>query len=83
MMTEHSIRTLMRSSRDAEIIKIWLEKQPSLYTRYCYRLDSERLLNHAKKPLSRITLADLQSFAQSLASSGLAPISRTRTLAAI
>ena len=49
----------------------------------CYRIDSERLLKHAKKPLSRITLADLQSFAQFLASLGLAPISRVRTLAAV
>src|SRR5260370_14151523 len=73
----------MLSSRDAQIIKLWVENQPSPHTRWCYRHDSEQLLNHAKKPLSRITLADLQSFAQSLASSGLAPISRVRTLAAV
>jgi integrase/recombinase XerD len=36
-----------------------------------------------EKPLSRMTLAELQGFAQSLASSGLAPISRARTLAAV
>jgi site-specific recombinase XerD len=46
-------------------------------------LDSERLLKHAKKPLSRITLADLQNFAQELIRSGLAPISRVRTLGAV
>src|SRR6266581_6654377 len=70
-------------STDAQIIKLWVENQPSSHTRWCYRHDSEELLNHAKSPLSRITLADLQSFAQSLASSGLAPISRVRTLAAV
>ena len=70
-------------STDAQIIKLWVENQPSSHTRWCYRHDSEQLLNHAKKSLSRITLADLQSFAQSLATSGLAPISRVRTLAAV
>src|SRR5712691_10603131 len=73
----------MLSSRDAQIIEIWLEKQPSSHTRWCYRHDSEQLLNHAKKPLSRITLAELQNFAQALTASGLAPISRVRTLAAV
>jgi integrase/recombinase XerD len=73
----------MTSSRDSKIIELWLEKQPSPHTRGCYRHDSKRLLNHAKKPLVRITLADLQSFAQSLNSAGLAPISRARTLAAL
>jgi integrase/recombinase XerD len=80
---QQHIRTVMVSSRDSQIIEIWLAKQPSSHTRWCYRLDSEQLLNHAKKPLSRITLADLQGFAQSLATSGLAPISRARTLAAL
>jgi integrase/recombinase XerD len=65
------------------ISALWLEKQRSLHTRSCYRRNSERLLNHANKPLLRITLADLQKFAQSLIESGLAPISRVRALAAI
>ena len=79
---EH-IRTVMLSSRDAQIVELWLEKHPSPHTRYCYRIDSERLLNHTKKPISRITLADLQNFAQHLGSLGLAPISRARSLAAV
>jgi integrase/recombinase XerD len=70
------------SSRDANIIQLWLE-QRSLYTQACYRRDSRRLLNHVNKPLARITFADLLSFAQSLIESGLVPISRVRTLAAI
>ena len=36
----------------------------------------------AGKPLARITLGDLDSFAQSLVAEGLAPVSRARTLAA-
>jgi integrase len=53
------------------------------HTLGCYRHDSERLLKHAQKPLSRITLADLQNFAQDLVGSGLAPVSRVRILAAV
>lgn len=41
-----------------------------------------RLLGHVDKPLSRMSLGDLQSFAESLIQLGLAPISRARTLAA-
>src|SRR5947209_6501054 len=73
----------MVSTRDAKIIQLWLEKQRSLYTRGCCQRDSRRLLDHAKKPLLRITLGDLQNFAHSLIESGLAPVSRVRTLAAI
>jgi hypothetical protein len=72
----------MISSRDAQIIKLWVENHPNPNTRYCYWFDSERLLNCAKKPLSRITLADLQAFAESLSDAGLAPVSRVRVLAA-
>ncbi len=79
---QHYIRTVMLST-DAKIIKLWVGNQPSSHTRWCYRHDSEQLLNHAKKPLSRITLADLQSFAQALTARGLAPISHVRTLAAV
>jgi hypothetical protein len=54
---KHSISTVMRSSRDAEIIDLWIEKQRSPHTRACYRLDSERLLNHVKNNLSLCFLA--------------------------
>jgi site-specific recombinase XerD len=52
------------------------------HTRSCYRRDFARLLAHTRKPLSRINLGDLQSFAQSLAADGLGPISPARTVAA-
>lgn len=69
-------------SSDANIISLWLARQPSPATRACYRSDAGRLLAHARKPLARLTLADLQSFDNALARSGLAPSSRARTLAA-
>ena len=73
----------MTSSRDSHIIELWLARQGSPHTRGCYRRDAARLLAHVSKPLNRLTLGDLQSFAQSLVEDGLAPISRARTLAAI
>ena len=73
----------MLSSKDSQIISLWLERQPSPHTRGCYRRDSAKLLEHSGKPLSHITLGDLQNFAQSSIGSGLAPISRVRTLAAV
>jgi site-specific recombinase XerD len=82
VMTAEHIRTVMSSTRDAQVIQLWLEKQPSLHTKAAM-LDAARLLEHAKRPLVRITLADLQNFAQSLIDEALAPISRVRTLAAI
>src|ERR1035437_7561150 len=73
----------MVSSRDSHIIELWLARQASPHTRGCYRRDADRLLVHVSKPLSRLTLGDLQSFAQSLIEAGLAPISRARTLAGV
>src|SRR5205807_7722419 len=77
--------TTTKSSRcsDAQIIELWLQSQASPHTQSCYRRDSARLRAHVGKPLARITLGDLQSFAQFLNCSGLAPISRARTLAAV
>lgn len=73
----------MSSSRDKEIIELWLAKQSSPHTRSCYQRDVARILSSSAKSLKDITLADLQRFAQSLEHTGLAPISRARTLAAV
>jgi hypothetical protein len=62
----------MVSSRDSHIIELWLQRQASPHTRGCYQRDAARLLAHASKPLNRLTLGDLQSFAQSLVQAGLA-----------
>ena len=34
----------MVSSRDSEIIELWLERQASPHTRSCYQRDADRLL---------------------------------------
>ena len=73
----------MVSSPDTEIIELWLAKQSSPHTRSCYRRDANRIVSCFNKPLKDIGLADLQSFAEHLVETGLAPISRARTLAAV
>jgi len=73
----------MVSSRDLEIIELWLAHQRSPHTRSCYRRDADRVMEKLRKPLHQIGLADLQSFADSLVESGLAPVSRLRTIAAV
>jgi integrase/recombinase XerD len=73
----------MLSSRDSRIVDQWLERWPNPHTRACYRRDTTRLFRHIRKPLNQTSLGDLQSFAQSLIESGLAPISQARTIAAV
>src|SRR5437879_1133502 len=73
----------MGSSKDNRIINLWLERQPSLHTRSCYQRDATKLFTHIGKSLSCITLGNLQSFTRALSRSGLAPISRARTVAAV
>jgi site-specific recombinase XerD len=82
------IERLRRSQRSDENQQPCLKHGFSIvaalpHTCGCYRRDAARLLAHVAKPLSRLTLGDLQSFAQSLIRAGLAPISRARTLAAV
>jgi integrase/recombinase XerD len=88
MTCQEHIRLVMRSSTksirysDLQIVDLWLQSQASPHTQGCYRRDSARLLAHVRKPLARMTLGDLHSFAQSLVAEGLAPVSRARTISA-
>jgi hypothetical protein len=61
----------MLSSRDSKIVNQWLERWPSPHTRSCYEHDTNRLFTHVRKPLNRISLGDLHSFAQSLVETSL------------
>jgi hypothetical protein len=47
--------------KDEEIVELWLQSQASPHTQSCYRRDAARLLAHVDKPLSLITLGDLQA----------------------
>jgi len=57
-----------QANSDDQLIALWLHGRPE-NTVVAYRRDVERLLAHTSKPLSSTTLADLQSFADSLSGS--------------
>ena len=90
-MDERYIRTVMGTSQapaaqrvtDEEVIELWLRRQRSPLTRSVYRRDISRLLAVTRKSLPDHNPIDLERFAETLADSGLAPISQGRTLAAI
>ncbi len=65
---------------DAQLLEIWLHGR-SRHTQRAYAADVTRFLAGAGKPLAGVTLADLQSFADSLAD--LAPATRYRILSAV
>jgi integrase/recombinase XerD len=68
-----------QASTDTQLLALWLHGRPES-TVHAYSRDVSALLEHAGKPLREITLADLQSFADTLAGE---PSSRKRTLSAV
>jgi integrase/recombinase XerD len=69
-----------QASSDEQLIAIWLHGR-SPNTQRAYRADVERFRAGAGKPLARVTLADLQEFADGLGA--LRPASAYRILSAI
>ncbi len=65
---------------DSQLVEIWLHGR-SCHTQRAYAGDVARFVAGAGKPLSTVTLADLQRFADSLAD--LAPATRYRILSAM
>lgn len=66
---------------DETLIELWVHgRSPS--TVRAYRADANRMLGHVRKSLSEVTLADLQSFADSL-DSELAAASKHRCLSSV
>jgi len=67
---------------DAQLIEVWLHGRPA-HTQRAYAGDIARFCAAARKPLPSVTLADLQSFADSLDIDSLASASRYRILSAV
>lgn len=65
---------------DPQLIALWLHGK-SAHTQAAYAADIERLLAAVQKPLSHLTLGDLQAFEGTLGD--LSPASRKRTLSAV
>lgn len=70
----------VQAASDDHLIALWLHGRPA-HTQRAYRADVERFRASVHKPLGRVTLADLQAFADSLA--GLEPASRYRCLSSV
>jgi hypothetical protein len=70
--------------RDADLIRLWLDRQRSSNTGSCYQRDAAACSNTSAAscwPASR--LATSRPFDQSLIDSGLAPVSRQQTIAGV
>jgi integrase/recombinase XerD len=68
------------AAADEHLVELWLHGR-SLHTQRAYRAGVNRFRAFVATPLATVTLGDVQAFSDSLA--GLAPSSRTRTLAAV
>jgi site-specific recombinase XerD len=69
-----------RASSDDQLIATWLHGR-SPHTQRAYAADVVRFRSRAGKPLARVTVADIQEFADSLGDQAAA--SRYRTLSAV
>jgi len=74
------LRDASGASSDDQLVEIWLHGRP-VHTQRAYRADVERFRSGAGKPLARVTLADLQQFADSRADG--APASLYRKLSSL
>lgn len=70
------------SQADEQLIQLWLHGK-SRHTRRYYQKDAQRFRDLIGKPLVQVTLGDLQTFADSLETSNLAPSSQARILSAV
>jgi integrase/recombinase XerD len=76
----HAAAPRTQADNDAQLIGLWLHGRGA-NTAAAYQWEINRFLTFAARPLHQVTLADVQSFADSLAS--LAPASRARALASV
>lgn len=75
-----AISTQRQAANDDQLVEIWLHGR-SVHTQRAYAADAERFRVFFGKPLPTVTLADLQSFSDSLGK--LAPATRARILSSV
>ena len=78
-----SVDSAQNDSRDAQLIQVWLATKTSSETRRAYTAEIARFLASARKPLTQVTLADLQAYAEDLSRSGLKITSQNRALTTV
>ena len=72
----------VESDPDSTLVGLWLHGRAAT-TVLNYRLELQRFRAFVGKPLAQVTLAELQSFADSLEAAGLQPPTRRRALASV
>lgn len=70
-------------SQDAILVELWLSMKTSAHTGRAYAAEAARFLGFVSKPLARVTLTDLQAYAEHLGQGSLQPASQNRALTAI
>ena len=68
---------------DTRLTELWLSLKVSSHTRRAYAAEALRFLAFVGKPLERVTLADVQDYAEALGQGSLAPASQNRALTAV
>jgi integrase/recombinase XerD len=68
---------------DPQLVGLWLSMKTSRHTRRAYQADVSRFLVFVAKPLSWVTLSDLQAYAQHLGQGSLQPATQNRALTAV
>jgi len=68
---------------DVHLVNLWLSLKTSPHTRRAYAAEAARFLAFVEKPLAKVTLADLQAWAERLAACSLKPASQNRALTAV
>src|SRR5579864_2877316 len=69
--------------QDASVVELWVGLKTSLHTRRAYAAEAARFLAFTGKPLSLVTLSDLQIWASQLGQGSLKPASQNRALTAV
>lgn len=80
LVTITSGKIVNQADTDSQVLALWLHGR-SKHTQRAYSAKAERFLAFTTKPLARVSLGDVQAFADSLI--GLAQSSKAQTLAAI
>lgn len=70
-------------SQDAKLVELWLSMKTSSHTRRAYAAEVARFLAFVQKPLSWVTLTDLQAWADQLGQGSLKPASQNRAVTAL
>jgi integrase/recombinase XerD len=68
---------------DGKLVELWLSMKTSSHTRRAYAADASGFLAFVHKPLSWVTLTDLQAWADQLGQGSLKPASQNRALTAV